>query len=59
MFVSSRVDDVAVGVDRAIDVADLVGVDLGDGEVELDLLLNVEALADVAFVGVDQSRATA
>ena len=37
-----EVDDVAVGVDRAVDVLDLVGVDLGDRAVELDLRSAVE-----------------
>ena len=54
MFVVVEVDDVPVRVDRAVDVLDLVGVDLRDGAVELDLRLALERRRDVALVGVDE-----
>ena len=49
-----EIDDVLVGVDRALGVLDLVGVDLRDGAVELDLGLALERRRDVALVGVDE-----
>ena len=51
-----EVDDVLVRVDRAVGVLDLVGVDLSDRAVELDLRLAVERRRDVALVDVDELR---
>ena len=49
-----EVDDVLVRVDRPLGVLDLVGVDLRDRAVELDLGLPLERRGDVAVVGVDE-----
>jgi len=48
------VDDVAVGVDRVIEVLHFVGVDLGHRRVELDLDRPLEGDADVPVVRVDE-----
>ena len=49
-----EVDHVAVGVDRLVRVADLVGVHLRNGPVDLDLRPPLERGGDVPLVGVDE-----
>ena len=49
-----EVDDVLVRVDGALGVLHLVGVDLGNRAVELDLRLALERRGDVPIVGVDE-----
>ena len=49
-----EIDDVLVRVDRPLGVLDLVGVDLRDRAVELDLRLPIERRRDVPVVRVDE-----
>ena len=49
-----EIDDVEVGVDRAVEILDLLRVDLGRVPPELDLLLPIVGRVDVAIVGVDE-----
>jgi hypothetical protein len=49
-----EIDDVPVGIDGAVDVADFFRVDLGDRTVQLDLRRRAGRFADVTLVSVDQ-----